>query len=137
MHKIVPKKNYYNLHFQTTPQNQFFPTVQHTYFCTKFRTTFNFIEVFTEDKPDSCATPIQNSTNHIVTLLTGHIGYIEVPITNEEPKFYLVSDINILIYNVTHTCHPEITEIIPQKTNHHNIQTIQPLFNNFRYTKCI
>ena len=79
-------KNYYNLHLQTTPQNQFFPTVPHTYFSTKFRTTFTFIEVFTEDKPDICATLIQNSTNHIATLPTGHIGYIEVPISNEKPK---------------------------------------------------
>ena len=52
-------KNYYILHFQTIPQNQFFPTVPHTYFSTKFRTTFNFIVVFTEDKPDMCATLIQ------------------------------------------------------------------------------
>ena len=56
-------KNYYNLHFTTTPQNQFFPTISHTYFSTKFRTTFNFIEIFTDDKPDTCATNIQNSTN--------------------------------------------------------------------------
>ena len=68
-----PIKNDYSLHFQTTPQSQFFPTVPHTYFFTKFRTTINFIEVFTEDKPDTCAKLIQNSTNHIATLPTGHI----------------------------------------------------------------
>ena len=44
------------------------------------------MEVFTDDKPDTGATIIQNSTNHIATLPTGHIGYIEVPITNEKPK---------------------------------------------------
>ena len=43
-----PIKNYHNLHFTTTPQNHFFPSVPHTYFATKFRTTFNFIEVFTD-----------------------------------------------------------------------------------------
>ena len=31
-----PIKNYYNLHFTTTPQNHFFPTNPHTYFATKF-----------------------------------------------------------------------------------------------------
>ena len=34
-----PIKNYYNLHFTTTPQNHFFPTIPHTYFATKFRTS--------------------------------------------------------------------------------------------------
>ena len=108
-----PINNYYNLHFSTTPQQQFFPTIPHTYFSSKFRTTFNFIEVFTDDKPDTCATIIQNSTNHIATLPTGHFGYIEVPITNEKPKYYQVNDLNTLIHNVTHTYHPDITELIP------------------------
>ena len=69
-----PINKYYNLHFPTTPQNQCFPTIPHTYFSSKFRTTFIFIEVFTDDKPDNCATFIQNSKNHVATLSTGHIG---------------------------------------------------------------
>ena len=109
-----PIKNYYMIHLKNTPQNQFFPTVPHTYSSTKFRTTFNFIEVFTEDKPDNCATLIENSTNQFATPPTGHIGFIENPSTNEKPKDYHVNDINTLIHNVTHTYHPEITEIIPQ-----------------------
>ena len=109
-----PIKNYHNLPFTTTPQNHFFPSVPHTYFATKFRTTFNFIEVFTDDKPDICATIIQNTSKHIATLPTAHIGYIEVPITNEKPKFFQVNDINTLIHNVTHTYHPDITEPLPQ-----------------------
>ena len=83
-----PIKNYYNLHFTTTPQNQFLPTIPHTYFSSKFCTTFNLIEVFTDGKPDTCATVIQNSTNYNATVPTGHIGHIEVPITNEKLKFY-------------------------------------------------
>ena len=83
--------------------------IPNTYFSTNFRTTFNFIEVFTD-----CATIIQNSKNHNTTLPTGHIGYIEAPITNEKPKYYQVNDINTLIHNVTHTYHPEITELVPQ-----------------------
>ena len=109
-----PIKNYHNLHFTTTPQNHVFSSVPHTYFATKFRTNFNFFEVFTDDKPDICATIFQNTSKHVATLPTGHIGYIEVPITNEKPKFFQVNDINTLIHNVTHTYHPEITEPLPQ-----------------------
>ena len=95
-----------------TPNNQFFPTVPHTCFSTKFRTTFNFIETFTNDKPCTGATIIQNSTNHVSTLPSGNIGYIEVPITNERPEYYQVHDINSLVHNVAHIYHPEITEAI-------------------------
>ena len=109
-----PVKNYHNLHFTTTPQNHFFPSVPHTYFATKCRTNFNFIEVFTDDKPNICATIIQNTSKHVATLPTGHIGYIEVPITNEKHKFFQVNDINTLILNVTHTYHPEIIKPVPQ-----------------------
>ena len=69
-----PINNYYNLHFSTTPHKQFFFTIPHPYFSSKFRSTFNFIEVLTDDKPDTCATIIQNSLNHIATLHIGHIG---------------------------------------------------------------
>ena len=109
-------KKFYNLHFTTTPQNHFFPTIPHTYFATKFRTNFNFIEVFTDKKPDICATIIQNTSNHVATSPAGHIGYIEVPITNEKHKLYQINDINTLIHNVTHTYHPEITKPVPQTT---------------------
>ena len=43
----------------------------------------------------------------------GHIGYIEIPITNEKPKYYQINDIKTLIHNVTYTYHPEGTEPIP------------------------
>ena len=91
------------------PQNHIFPTIPHTNFSTKFRTTFNFFEGFTDDKPDTCAKNIQNSTNHVAALPTGHIGYIEVPITNEKPKYHQVNDINTLIDNVSHTYHADNT----------------------------
>ena len=121
-----PIKNHYNLHFTTLPQNRFFPTIPHTYFSTKFCTTFTFIKVFTDDKRDTCATIIQNSTNHIATLPTGHIGYIEVPFTNEKPENYQVFEFTVLIHNVTHTYHPEIREPVPQ-TNYSlqcNVNTV-------------
>ena len=49
----------------------------------------------------------------MATLPTEHIGYIEVPIIYEKPKFYQVNDINTLIHNVTHSYHPDITEPVP------------------------
>ena len=76
----------------------------------KFRTTFCIIETFTIDKPETCATSIQNSTNHVANLPTGNIAHIEVPITYERPKCYQVHDINSLVHNVAHTNHPEISE---------------------------
>ena len=69
----------------------------------------------------------QNSTNHIATLPTGHIGYIEVPITNEKPKYYQVNDLNTLIDNVTHTYHPDNTELIPP-TNYSTTTEQQAIF---------
>ena len=70
---------------------------------------------------------IQNSTNHIATLPTGHIGYIEVPIPNEKLKYYQVNDITTLIHNVTHTYHSEVTELIPP-TNYSTTTEQQTIF---------
>ena len=131
-----PIKNYYEFQF-TSRQNQFFPTVPETYFSTKFYTTFNFFEVFTDDKPNTCATIIQKSTNHIATLPTGHIGYIVVPITDEKLKYYQVNDINTIIHNVTHTYHPEITEIVPKTIMQYNLMIILYLLINFHYINSI
>ena len=64
------------------------------------------------DKPETCATIIQNYTKHVATLPTGNMGYIEVPIANEKTKYYQLHDINSLELNVAHTYHPEITEPI-------------------------
>ena len=97
----------------------------------------NFVQIsillkyFTDDKPDICATIIQNTSKHIATLPTGHIGYIEVPITNKKPKFFQVNDINTLIPNVTYTYHPKTTEPIPQTNyivQHDDATTPPPQF---------
>ena len=61
-----------------------------------------------------CTTIIQNTSKHVATLPTGHIGYIEVPNTNKKPEFFQVNDINTLLHIVTHTYHPDITEPLPQ-----------------------
>ena len=74
---------------------------------------------------------IQNSTNHIATLPTGHIEYIEVPISNEKPKFYQVHDINTLIHNATHTYHLEITEVVPQTNNSSQYKDDTTSFHQF------
>ena len=81
-----------------------------------------------KSQPGICAAITQNTSKHVATLPTGHIGHIEVPITNEKPKFYQVKDINTLVHNVTHTYHPEITEPVPQ-TNyivHYDDSTTPP-----------
>ena len=67
-----------------------------------------------QDAPDTCATIIQNSPNHIATLPTGHISSIEVPITNEKPKIYQINDNNFLLHNVAQTYHQNFTEPMPQ-----------------------
>ena len=86
----------------------------------------------------SMATIIQDSTNHVATLPTGHNGYIEVPITNEKPKFYQVNDISTIIHNVTHTYHTEMTE---QKSHkqimHYNLMIILYLLIIFPYINSI
>ena len=101
----------------------------------KFRTTFNFIEVFTDGKPDICSKNIQNSTNHIATLPKGHIGYIEVPITNEQAKYYQNKDLNTLVHNVAHTYHPDITEPIPLSNYNTPTQDIPSLSNHFSFNQ--
>ena len=78
--------------------------------------------MFTDNKPNICATIIQSTSKQVATLPTGHIGYIEVPITNEKPKFFQVNDIHTLIPYVTHTYHPEITEPVPQ-TNYYTLRS--------------
>ena len=57
---------------------------------------------------------MQNSTNHFATLPTGHIGYIELPITNQKRKYYQVNDFNTRLHKVAHINHPYSTERIPQ-----------------------
>ena len=125
-----PIKSYYNIHFATTPKNQFFPTIPHTYFSSKFRTTFNSIEVFTDNKPDICSTIIQNSTNLVATFPIGHIGYIEVPFTIEKPKYCQVNDLDTLVHNVAHT-YPDIIEPVPLSNYDTPTQDITSSSNHF------
>ena len=73
----------------------------------------------------------QNSTNHIATLPKGHIGYIEVPITNEQPKYHQDFDLNTLVHNVAQTYHPVITEPIPLSNYITPTQKIPSLSNPF------
>ena len=70
-------------------------------------------------------------TLHIATLPKGHIGYIEVPITNEQPKNYQVNDLNTLVVNVANTYHPYITEPIPLYNYKTPTQEIPSSSNHF------
>ena len=67
----LPIKKSYNLHFTTTPKNYFFPTIPHTYFATKFHTNFNFIEVFTDKKPNICATIFSENLQTCCNIIYG------------------------------------------------------------------
>ena len=76
---------------------------------------------FLPEKPGSyCSVLVRNNTSDVTTLLTGLIGYIEIPITTVRPLHYQVKDINTLIHTVIHTYHPDITE--PVK-NHYQDMT--------------
>ena len=105
-------KNYYNLHI-TSFRKINFSYITTFFFSTKFRTTFNFIEVFTDNRHDFCSTIIQNSTNRDSKLPTRNIGYIEVSNTNEKPKCCQFIDISTLVHNVAHTHHPDLIESFP------------------------
>ena len=61
----------------------------------------------------------------------GHIGYIEVPITNEQPKYYQVNDLNTLVHKVAHTYHPYIAEPIPLSNYNTPTQEIPSSSNHF------
>ena len=74
---------------------------------------------------------IQNSTNYVATLPKGHIGYIEVPITNEKPKYHQVNDLITLLHNVAHTYHPDIAEPVPLSIYDTPTQDINSSSNHF------
>ena len=66
-HSPIKKLSYTSFYNYTT--KPFLPFNTHTYFATKFRTNFIFIEVFTDNKPDICATIIQNTSKHVAHYL--------------------------------------------------------------------
>ena len=70
-------------------------------------------------------------TLHIATLSKGHIAYIEVPITNEQPKYYHVNDLNNLAHTAAHTYNPDITEPIPISNYNTPKKDIPSLLNHF------
>ena len=76
--------------------NHLFPAIPRASFPTKFLTTFNFIEVSSSDKPDTCAT-IYNSfykSNCYATYST--FWKLELP-HYERDMYYLVNDIHTLL----------------------------------------
>ena len=87
-----------------------------------------------------CNAYTKNSTKHIATLLTGHIGYIEFPITNEKPKYYHVNKnsssqkpLKLSVFSQSQTmCIQVVTQVFAKfraelwKDNHHtNFQLIK------------
>ena len=70
--------------------------------------------IINEKNKDSRSTVIQNFTSHPATLPQGFIGYIEIPIIQRTPPYYIVQDVNSLIHSVIHTYHPNTTIPIKQ-----------------------
>ena len=111
-----PMKNYMNLHFELEDNTKFFPSTPYTYFLQKFKDIFHFPDMIVNDKnKNSCATIIQNFTSHPATLPRGIIGYKEIPITQTNPPYYRIHDVNSLIHSIIHAYHPDTT--IPIKQN--------------------
>ena len=125
-----PFNNYSKLHFTTINNKQFFPSIPHTYFSSKFNRTFTFIKILTKNgkEQNTCSSLIQNFTSNIATLSKGNIGYIEIPVTIVKPPYYQVNDVNTLIHSIIHTYHPDLTE--PQKPSEYLCMDIQQQIDN-------
>ena len=54
-----------------------------------------------------------------------------MPITNEKPKYHQVHALNILVRNVAHTYHPDITESVPPSNYDTPTQDITSSSNHF------
>ena len=120
-----PVKNYSKLHFTTSNNKQFFPSIPHTYFSSKFNRTFSFIELLTKTvkEQNTCSSLIKNFTSNIAALPKGNIGYKGIPVTIEKPPYYQVNDVNTLLHSIIHTCHSDLTE--PQKPSEYICMDIQ------------
>ena len=132
-----PIKNYYNLHVTTTPQIEFFPTIQHTYFSTKFPTTFNFKEIFTDDKPDNWRLLYKT-----LQIILQHYLQDILDILKFQLQMKNSNIIMSLIITLLYTMLPIHTILKSQKLFHklitrYNIKMTQFLFINFHYTKYI
>ena len=61
-----PITTYSKLHFKTSSNKQFFPSIPHTHFSSKFNRTFSFIKLLTtnDNEQSMCSTLIQNHSSH-------------------------------------------------------------------------
>ena len=101
--------------FQTSDNEVTFPFTPHPFFNTRFNSTFNFLQVYQNNKtePNSCFVIIQNITHHSAILNPGYIGYIDVPATNIKTLHYKVNDVNFLKNTVFHSYYPYLSEPKP------------------------
>ena len=76
-------------------------------FCRNRNDTFPLRNVYQKSSENSCSVPIKNIINHMATLPTGLIGYIEIttPITTVEQLLYRINDLTTLVRSVVHTNH--------------------------------
>ena len=92
-----------------------FPSNPHSFFNTRFNSTFNFFQVYQNIKtePTSCSVNIESISHHSAIRTPGYIGYIEFPATNIKPLHYKVNDVNSLIHTVFHSYYPDLSELKP------------------------
>ena len=105
------------LTFKTSDNEVIFPSTPHSFFNTRFNSTFNFLQVYqiNNTEPSSCSVIIQNITHHSAILAPGYIGYFEVPATNIQPTHYKVNDANSLIHTVFHSYYSDLSEPKPPR----------------------
>ena len=103
------------LTFQTSDNEDIYPSTPHPFLNTRFNSTFIFLQVYQNIKtePISCSVIIQKITHHSAILNSGYIGYIDVPATNIKPLHYKVNEVNSLIHTVFHSYYPILFEAKP------------------------
>ena len=72
---------------------------------------------------------MQKTTYHIATLPRGHIGYIEVPITNEKPIYYQINDITTRCTFISSLYYRTFSTIKLQFKTQDGTSFFSPIFN--------
>ena len=88
------------LNFQTSDKEVKIHSTPHTYFNTRFNSTFNSLQVYkyAKSETNSFSVIIGKITHHSEIRSPKSIDYIEVPATNIKPLHYKVHDGNSLIH---------------------------------------
>ena len=100
---------------ETSENENTFRSTPHPYFNSRSKSTFNFLQIYqnTKPEPNSSSVIFQNPTHHTDILSPGYVGYIEVPATNIKPPHYKIHEGNSLIHTVFHSYFPDLSEPNP------------------------